>query len=151
MWEQPGRCAYPTVTLKRRRAWRKKGEEALTSEWRPTTTSVLSNGMTAERSHLCHPLLDQTHEVPTLVRVHLLAHHHPCCDQRLAPLQAGLQSSKDAKAGDPEQETVSGRSSILSHPGKNAFAICNIFLYFTVICFTCILMYFWHVSWLILF
>ena len=25
------------------------------------------------------------HEVPTLVRVHLLAHHHPCCDQRLAP------------------------------------------------------------------
>ncbi|KAF3833215.1 hypothetical protein F7725_026880 [Dissostichus mawsoni] len=60
-----------------------------------------------------------THEVPTLVRVHLLAHHHPCCDQRLAPLQAGVQSSKDAKAGDPEQETVSGRSSILSHPGEH--------------------------------
>ena len=59
-------------------------------------------------------------------------------------LQAGAQSSKDAKAGDPDQETVSGRSSILSHPGKNAFllfAVCNIFLYFTVIFLTCILMY----------
>ncbi|XP_034052748.1 uncharacterized protein LOC117533235 [Gymnodraco acuticeps] len=58
------------------------------------------------------------HEVPTLVRVHLLA-HHPCCDQRLAP-QARMQSSKDAKAGDPEQETVSGRSSILSHLGTGS-------------------------------
>ncbi|KAF3833567.1 hypothetical protein F7725_024771 [Dissostichus mawsoni] len=31
---------------------------------------------------------------------------------------AGVQSSKEAKAGDPDQETVSGRSSILSHPGN---------------------------------
>ncbi|KAF3851572.1 hypothetical protein F7725_013344 [Dissostichus mawsoni] len=44
------------------------------------------------------------HEIPTLVRVHLLAHHHPCCDQRLAPLQAGLQSSKM-----PKQEILSRR------------------------------------------
>ena len=49
---------YPTVTLKTRRAWRKRGEEAMTSEWRGITTSVLSNVMTAGPSHLCHPLLD---------------------------------------------------------------------------------------------
>ncbi|KAF3842824.1 hypothetical protein F7725_001673, partial [Dissostichus mawsoni] len=59
----------------------KREKEALTSEWRPTTTSVLSNGMTAERSHLSHPLLDHTcaeHSTLGQSQQNLLPHEVRC-------------------------------------------------------------------------
>ena len=132
-------------------------EEVQTTEWRRTTTSSQSSGMTTEPSSWCPPLLEQnplrrfsagtrptrptstvkgrtlwvlttstwrsgsaglSHcqvQVPpeslSLVHLHILAHHHPCCRQRLAPLQTWLRSSQ----GPPERH--SSRGCIFSHSG----------------------------------
>ena len=77
--------------------------------------------------------------------LHLLARDYPRCDQSLAPLQAGLQCSQVACERHNEEETVSGPTSILSHPGKNASLLFHCLLYY-INWDTC-----WHVFQLILF
>ncbi|KAF3836432.1 hypothetical protein F7725_028990 [Dissostichus mawsoni] len=47
----PGRCATQ-LNLEEEKSLKKKGRGSFDIRWRPTTTSVLSNGMTAEWSHL---------------------------------------------------------------------------------------------------
>lgn len=58
MWEQPGKCIYPTIIFTCEEL-EEEGQRELWPQSGGETTSVLSNGTTTGRWHLCHPSLDQ--------------------------------------------------------------------------------------------